>query len=454
MTDKLTMAVNHAVHLMANNSASGAAALTRARMGLLNPGGVGLDAKRSAAWCEYGFKELLTASDFVNLYKRGGVAHGAVNKLVGTCWKTDPWIIEGDADDESTDETPWEKKTKALLPDSFWHSIATADTRRLVCRFSALILRIADNGKFNEPVKGAARKLEEMVPVWAGALRIEDYDESGRPKMWQYTPTRPDGTALEVVKVHPDRIIILGDYSADAIGFLEPAYNAFVSLEKVEGGSGEAFLKNAARQLGINFDKEIDLQSLATMYGVDINQLQEKFNDAARDINRGNDALMITQGASVSTLVASVPDPQPTYSVNLQTAAAALDMPTKILTGMQTGERASSEDQKYFNSRCQSRRVRDLSRDIRYIVRHLQRVRVLDAMPVFSVMWDDLSEATGADKLANAKIMAEINTAAMATGQPVFTEAEIRVAAGHEPEPADDDRDILPDEEPVDGDQA
>lgn len=447
MTDKLTLAVNHAVRL-ASNSAGNTTALSRVRAGLLNPGGMGLDSKRSAAWCEYGFKENLTADDFVNLYKRGGVAHGAVNKLVGNCWKTDPWIIEGEEEDESTDETPWEKKTNAALPDAFWHAISVADARRLVCRYSALILRIADNRKFHEPVAGSSRKLEEMVPVWSGALRIEDYDESGRPTMWQYTPTRPDGTALEVVKVHPDRIIILGDYSADAIGFLEPAYNAFTSMEKVEGGSGEAFLKNAARQLSVEYDKSVDLSSIAAMYGVGMDELQEKFNEAARDINRGNDSLMITQGASVTPLVASVPDPQPTYSVNLQTAAAALDMPTKILTGMQTGERASSEDQKYFNARCQSRRVRELARDIRYVIRHLQHVKVLEQVPFFSVMWDDLTEATGADKLANAKTMAEINTAAMATGQPVFTDSEIRVAAGHEPEPAEDDRDILPDEEP------
>jgi hypothetical protein len=66
--------------------------------------------------------------------------------------------------------------------------------------------------------------------------------------MWQYAERLPNGSSRRV-NIHPDRVFILGDYSDDAIGFLEPAYNAFVSLEKVEGGSGESFLKNAARQL-------------------------------------------------------------------------------------------------------------------------------------------------------------------------------------------------------------
>ena len=436
MNEKMAMAVNHAT-----------TALARARAGLLNPGGFGLDNKRLGAWCEYGFPGDITTADFVSLYRRGGIAHGAVNKLIGHCWKTDPWVIEGEPQDESREETPWEKSFKASIPDDFWNAIMEADLRRLVCRYSALVLRLRDSKNFDQPVSGSPA-LEEAVPAWAGAIKPGEYDDIGAVKFWQYTPTRHDGTPLPAINVHPDRIIILGDYSADAIGFLEPAYNAFVSLEKVEGGSGEAFLKNAARQVGVNFDREVDLSSLAAMYNVPIAELQEKFNEAAREINRGNDAMLITQGASVSTLVATVPDPGPTYNVNLQTAAAALDIPTKILVGMQTGERASTEDQKYFNARCQSRRLGELSRNIRAIVQHLQRIRVVKPIRVLSVMWDDLTEATTEEKLANAKTMSDINAIALALGAEVFDLNEIRVAAGFEP-----NDDITPLDEGVDDDE-
>jgi len=242
--------------------------------------------------------------------------------------------------------------------------------------------------------------------------------------------------------VHPDRVFILGDYSADAIGFLEAAYNAFVSLEKVEGGSGESFLKNAARQLNINFDREIEFSNLASMYGVSVEELQEKFNEAAVEVNRGNDALLTTQGATVTPLVTSVADPGPTYNVNLQTAAAALDIPTKILVGMQTGERASTEDQRYFNARCQSRRG-DLSFEIEDLCDKLVALGILDAVSQKTVIWDDLNASTDAEKLASAKLMAEINSASAATGEQPFTGEEIRVAAGYEgsPEPLGEDDD-------------
>jgi len=50
MTDKLTLAVNHALN---------DARMARARMGLMAPT-MGLDNKRHSAWCEYGFPEQIT----------------------------------------------------------------------------------------------------------------------------------------------------------------------------------------------------------------------------------------------------------------------------------------------------------------------------------------------------------------------------------------------------------
>lgn len=443
MTEKLQLAVNHALDDLRT---------ARARMGLLNAGGLGLDQKRSMAWCEYGFPESVSYDMLFSLYRRGGIAHGAVNKLAGSCWKTAPEVIQGGEEERSADETAWEKSISATLTPSMWRQFADADRRRLVGRYAGIILRLRDSQEWDQPVPGGAKALAGMIVSWAGALTVAEWesdiksDAYGKPKMWQYVEAGISGQPARNVRIHADRIFILGDYSADAVGFLEPAYNAFVSLEKVEGGSGEAFLKNAARQVAVNFDKEVDLRSIAAAYGVKVEELQERFNDAAREINRGNDTMLITQGASVSPLVSQVPDPQPTYSVNLQTACAAMDIPSRIVIGNQSGERASTEDQRYFNARCQARRNTELSFEIHDFVTHLIRIGVLKAQTEYSVIWDDLNEATPADKLASAKLMSDVNTAAMGTGELVFDTNEIRTAAGFEPRdeaepPLDDDDD-------------
>lgn len=441
MPEQIELAVNHALN---------DARIARARMGLLSPG-MGIDNKRPQAWCEYGFPEVISFGDFYSLYRRGGLAHGAVNKLIQTCWKTMPWMIEGDDQDGAKEETLWERGLKPMIArGKFWRAVAEADKRRLVGRYSGLILQIKDSKTWDQPVDKSSKALVRMIPSWAGSLRPVEFendpssDRYGEPKMWQYTEAATDSTAGRQIKVHPDRLFILGDYSADAIGFLEPAYNAFISLEKVEGGSGESFLKNAARQLGVDFAKEVDLSAIASMYGVSIDQLQQKFNDAAREVNRGNDLMLITQGATTTPLVSNIPDPTPTYSVNLQTVSAALDIPSKILVGMQTGERASSEDQKYFNARCQSRRG-ELTFEINDLFAHLMRIGVVKIKAEFTAMWDDLTEAAQADKLANAKVLSEINSTSLATGELVFSAAEIREAAGYDP---DEQPDPLPDDEP------
>lgn len=383
MTDKLLLAVNHALNDVR---------LARARAMAFNPG-MGLDAKRESAWCEYGFKDELTFDDLYKLYRRGGIAHGAVNKLVGLCWKTNPEVIQGDPDDDSRTETSWEKSSKRqVFTHRFWRAFAEADKRRLVGRWSALLLHVRDSKSWSESVtKG--RGLAKITPVWRSALQVKSRDKDGNITMWQYTETQSDGNTVQR-DIHAERVFILGDMSDDAIGFLEPGYNACVSLEKVEGGSGESFLKNAARQLNVNFEKEIDFNNLASLYNVSVSDLQDKFNEAALEVNRGNDVLLTTQGASVTPLVTAVADPSPTYDVNLQTFSSSVDMPTKIIVGMQTGERASSEDQKYMNSRCQSRRE-DLSFDIEDMVDKLIELKIVNPVAEKSIVWDDLTEATG-----------------------------------------------------------
>ncbi|HBW3572584.1 anti-CBASS protein Acb1 family protein [Klebsiella variicola] len=426
MTDKLTLAVNHALN---------DARMARARMGLMAPT-MGLDNKRHSAWCEYGFPEQVSYENLYALYRRGGIAHGAVEKLVGKCWQTNPELIEGDDADESKDETPWEKNAKKVFTKRLWRAFAEADRRRLVGRYAGILLHINDSRKWDQPVV-SGKSLKKVTIAWAGSLTVsqwvtdENSAEYGQPKQWKYVESLPNGGTNQRF-VHPDRVFILGDYSNDAIGFLEPGYNACVSLEKVEGGSGESFLKNAARQLNVNFEKEIDFNNLASLYGVSIDELQDKFNEVAGEMNRGNDVLMTTQGATVAPLVTAVADPSATYNVNLQTFAASVDIPVKVLVGMQTGERASTEDQKYFNARCQSRRG-DLSFEIEDFSDKLIELKIIDAVSEKTVIWDDLNEQTGTEKLANAKTMAEINQTSQGSGEnPAFSREEIRTAAGYE----------------------
>ena len=438
MSDNLQLALNEALSLKR---------IGLAREQMLS-GLIGMDTKRPYAWAEFGWPVDVDYQRLTNLYTRGGIAHGAVIKVVGTTWSTDPWIIEGDEADDSLDFSEWEESVRTVMRPRIWRMLAEVDKRRMVGRWAGAALVFRDGRRWDEEVRQGSR-LERIIPIWGGALSPQDVVTDtnaanfGQPLKWHYRETI--GKHERIVDIHPDRIFILGEWGNNTTAFLEPAYNALVNLEKIEGGSGESFLKNAARQIGVSFDKEVNLASLAAMYGVSLTELQEKFNEAAREINRGNDQMLITQGAEVKALSVAATDPEPAYNINLQTVAAALDIPTKILVGMQTGERASTEDQRYFNARCQSRR-RDLGFEIEDFVRHLQRIGTIKPKDSISVIWDNLLEQTSSEKLDSATKMSSVNLQALGTGEIIFTTEEIRTAGGFDPRPADEQLDDVDDD--------
>jgi hypothetical protein len=108
---------------------------------------------------------------------------------------------------------------------------AEPDRRRLVGRYSGILLHVRDNQDWNLPVT-RGRGLQKITVAWAGSSPLAN----GIPALIAppsaqdvaVCRTPPNGSTRRV-NIHPDRVFILGDYTDDAIGFLEPSYNAFVN---------------------------------------------------------------------------------------------------------------------------------------------------------------------------------------------------------------------------------
>jgi len=403
----------------------------------------GNDAKRPQAWCEYGFAQNLVFDDYYRMYERHGVAHGAIHLLLDKCWETNPEVIQGDEVNEERPLTTWEKKfNNEARRLKLWQAVKQADRRRMVGNYAGLILQVKDNKKWEDPLDGGV--LQRLIPAWQGQLRVTEWDSNlqseryGMPVMWSYVQpeveenTESTNSGLSV-NIHWTRVVLLGDYR-DGVPFLKAGYNDCVTMEKIIGGTGESYLKNAARQLAISFDKEVQVEAIARGLGVPMSEIHTAFDEIAKGMNRGQDTALGLQGATVTPLVSTVPDPQPPFNVALMSFAASVQMPAKIISGSQTGERASSGDIEAFNKRGQGRREGELTDDIDTLVRHLIRFKLLDKVPgdTFTVVWTDLTESTQSEKLANAKVMAEINSLELASGEPVFSHDRIVTTAGFE----------------------
>lgn len=388
-------------------------------------GSASLDSKRDRAWEEYGYPDTVSFDQLYTMWRRGGMAHGAVERLVDRCWSEDPYLLEGTAEQDDEAETPWEEQMRRYTDAlKLWPTFADADRKRLVGGCSAILLEAP--GKWSEPVRRGA--VTGVRAVWRNQLRPLDREPvTERVRMWQYKSV--DGRST--TNVHPDRVFTLGDWD-DPLSFIEPAYNYLVNLDKICGGVAEGTLKNAARQLALEFGEGGNLQQLATSMGKKPDEVQDVLNDMARDLNAGMDALFAVQGGKVSPIVAAVPDAVGPFSVSAQQAAAAWRIPMKILVGNQTGERASTEDTRDFNGLCQSRNVKLTYPDVVRLFEHLARIKAIGDMPAeWSIGGPDLTESGTAEKLANAKVMADINKQGEAGG-PIFDADEIRTAAGYD----------------------
>ena len=399
----------------------------------------GLDAKRPRAWCEYGYASDLSFENYFMAYDRDGLGNAAVDIIADKCWQDHPWLIEGAPDRESTELTANEARIDRVFSQAkVWQAFKEADIYAMVGGWSAIIIRVADSNELDQPtVRPSIEALTELVPVWANQLTAV-YDSNQVLQHYVYAEPQTDISPARNVNVHPDRVVIVGDPSRSR-PLLKAGFNALTTLEKVLGGAGESFLKNASRQLNVNYDSEVDLEDIARANGGSVAELHENLSGHVRDINSGVDLLMMTQGASVNPMTVAVSDPMPSYTVALQVFAASVKIPVKVLVGNITGERASTEDIKQLNARCQSRRVSEVTAHIEKFVTKLKQIGML-AAGQYSIMWNDLRESTDAeradhvDKLASIiEKIARADQSQMMTGNdPVLTVAELRSALGYD----------------------
>lgn len=394
---------------------------------------------------DFGYPETLNFSQLYAMYTRNGIAQAGVNKTVLKTWQDNPFLLEKERDGSEvgqSDETTLEKQIRQRFDDlRLWPKLSEADGMSLVGAYSGVILRFADSKLFEEPVDrvpGGLDGLVEVIPAWEGQLTVSQWDTDersesyGQPKMFQFNESAVDSKQQpRCFVVHPDRVIVWSkNGTVHGKSILEPGYNDLLTLEKVSGAGGEGFWKNAKSAPVLEVDPEAKLTEMARMMGVPLEELVDKMNDQVEDWQKGFDKLLMVQGMEAKTLGITLPSPEHFFAIALQSFAASISMPVKILVGMQTGERASKEDAEEWALTNMSRRNNYVIPNIRVLIQRLVRVGILPKRDWF-VDWTDLTESSMSEKIDRANKMAETN---QKMGDVyVFTDDEIRHVVGYEP---------------------
>lgn len=425
-----------------------------------------LDAKRTTAWAQYGYPEVVDFALLKKAYDRGGAAQGAVHRILDKCWQAKPRIKKAsnaEAKAEVSDEpTPWEKKLDTLMQSiKGWQKLRDFDRRNMVGRYAALIYRVADGKQLREPLLRAT-KLVDVVPLYEEQIKVTEWhsdqadaENFGKPRMFQYRTQMPggmldtQGKPEQWVDVHPSRVQILAEGSVgdmfEGVPLLLAGFNSLVDLEKIAGGSAEGFLKNSQRPVVLNFAPEaspavITQNPDGSSTGKTVAEVVE---EKMRKVNRSIDATLVTQGAEATTLQAQQVQPKESFEVAANLFAASVRIPFTILFGQQTGRLASDEDQADFSARCEARQDADLTPMLEEFVTRMQACGVIE-VGEFEVEWPPLDAPGDDEKYGQLGKLTDAMQKAQAAGltEPLFDANELRQVAGFDPR----EDDGMPDE--------
>ncbi|MDE9544782.1 anti-CBASS protein Acb1 family protein [Xenorhabdus bovienii] len=430
---------------------------TIAKRMLYASGGISGNTKRTNIYSEFGYPEQLRFKEYYNVYERNAVAHAAVHCLLDGCWQDNPTIIDGEEKKESDVTSAWETKvTKLLKP--FWAKIKDADRRNMIGNYSALLIQVRDSKNWSEPVdvtvvsRLKVDAVVNLIPVWEPQLTVAERDQDihsdtyGQPKMFNFDE-RPVGQVemqgpAKQLLIHPSRVITLceGAESGDIFSgtpLLRAGYNKLLDIEKVSGGSSEGFLKNASRQIGVEFEKETDMSSITTAaIQAGYKDLGAALEDKISKLNRGTDSAAVMQAGRLNVLSVAPGDPTPTWEVTAREFCASVQVPFTVLFGTQTGKLAGDKDDATWKVRLNGRRWGFLTQYVTQLITRLWEIGIIEppSSGEVTIAWSDMLAASEQEKIDNMIKMAE---AALKTqqafGTPAFTPNEVRTVGEMEP---------------------
>lgn len=392
-------------------------------------------------YADYGYPVSLEFEQFRAIYERNSIGAAAVNKTAKKIWESRPELLEQeDTHTETTLEAEIRKRFERLR---VWQMMAVAERRSFVAGYSGVILRVADNKRFRDPletVTGGLEALVEVIPAWKGQLTVSEWhddemsEDYGKPKMFMFDEAAVGkNDRRRKFDVHPSRVIIWSDDgTVHSRSMLESGYNDLLTIEKVVGAGGEGFWKNAKTAPVIKLDKDAKAKDIAAAMGVPVDEIPDKMNEVVEDYQKGFDKLLMLQGMEADTIDVNLPDPENFFGIALQSFAAGVDIPVKILIGNITGERASTEDAKEFAKTCMGRRSDKTIPSIMAFVERLIEYGILPEMD-WHLKWTDLTESSMDEKIARSDKMADVNQKMEKTGEIVFTHEEIRETVDMEP---------------------
>ena len=277
-------------------------------------------------------------------FARNPIANRIVRAYPEAAWSLPPEIRSSEDPSEADDFTEAIAELDRNL--GLFAALRTADTLSGVGQYAVLLLGLSDGTTASAPTGRAGTQLLYMMPFSQANVVSVLFDED--PTSPRYgLPTEYSlriGTAFgespagRQIVAHWQRCIHLAPGKTESRVYgtprLEAVLNRLDDLEKIYGGSAEAFWRGVAMRY--HADVRDGFQSSAQTDAAIKDQLQAMIH------NMGD--MITTRGTTLSQLAPAVVSPSDHVDIIFQAISAQTGIPKRILTGSERGELASSQD--------------------------------------------------------------------------------------------------------------
>jgi hypothetical protein len=269
-----------------------------------------------------------------------------VDAYPNACWSKAPYITD---DSETEDETPFEKAVNELfLKHNLFFYLKRLDILQRIGSYAVLVIGSSD---LSTPLLKMP-KFSYAMPYGEGSALISTYNSNandprfGMPETYTINVGITDVTQT-TINVHHSNVIHVAERALEnnVVGSscLKPIYNDLIDLTKVVGGASECFWLNARGGLHINSDAPLGEDAVKTT--------KEKMEELTNKLSR----ILVTQNSQVAPLNYQMHSPKEHFEVLIACISGATGIPQNILTGNETGVRASSQDVDNWYSRVEER---------------------------------------------------------------------------------------------------
>lgn len=420
-------------------------------------------------WDSAGYPKLLNFGDHWNIQSRFGIAHAGIHKIVDKCWQSNPIITDG-KNDGKRDSTPFEQDLNILIEKhALFARLKGVDWRQRVGRYAVIlpIIKEQSPGETFEPIKkvNSIEALIKLVPKFESQVDVTDVgtntdinsEDYGMPSHYNLREeVFGDRNPIDnkQVKLDPSRVFAVAEGADDGGIFGIPAneagFNALIDLEII-CASGQTALRKNAKQRFITSIKDNQVAS-----ALKDEKLKKEYDQNVDNFNRGDAPNLTVYGMDIHTLQSTLADPTAPFTNSLNVYAASVNTPASEIIGVQMNKQASAGNEMAFNETATSRRENFITPAIIIaFLNYLINIGVVnEPSEEIIVTWLPLQEDSPSQMLELTDKMANINEKAWKTGrgEPIFSDIEMRLAAGHEAEKPDDLEEFTDDEDDDDDD--